>query len=119
MPNLVITSAGLAALKNVDAGGFKLDANRFKVTDHVYADSDNLTGSSTLLGSVIYAGPIGSVEVVSDTSVEYECIIPVAYPKTGSASIGSIGIYLADGTLFAIGKVSPAIQKDSTVNFSI
>ena len=113
-----ITTKGLEAIANADFGGFKLTIDKFRITSYTYAVNENLL--ETLKGVSIFNGSVSSVEVLNDSSVQYECVVPRSVPTTGSSvEIGEIGIYLDTGELFAVGKIVPALIKDRETAFSL
>lgn len=118
MSDMIITSAGLLAISNADAGGFKINITTFSVSGHQYS-AEPSPSSTKLNGSALYTGNVQSVERLDNASVRYECTIPADKPTTGSYTIGEIGLYLDTGELFALGRIDPSLNKRTGLAFTI
>lgn len=118
MRNTQITSKGLTSIANADFGGFKLTVDKFAVTGKIYGDSEVL--SDALKGTtILHRGTISAIEVLNDASVQYECVLPRAFPTSGNILVGEIGLYLDNGELFAVGKILPTVVKDFDTAISL
>jgi hypothetical protein len=102
----VITDEGNAQATVADPGGPYIHITEFRVSDAVDFVPD---GDETALpGTVLYTGGITNYYVVNYNTIE---LILIMDPTVGPFSFGSIGIYLEDGTLFAICAFDGLLEK--------
>lgn len=107
-----ITDAGIAAVENYELGGPKIEITEFKVGDAVnYSPSSSDTA---LHGTILHTGVPSNYFVQGDDVVVWSLIMD---DNVGDFNFGEIGLYLGDGTLFALAAL-PALQlkRQSTVN---
>lgn len=110
-PQFVITTAGLAAASVADPEGPHIRVTQFKVgTGYGYTPAQSDT---VLHGSVLYEGAPTSFSFHSDDTTMFVCEIP---PTAGPFDYGEIGLFLEDGTLFALAAYP---TKRSKLNVSI
>lgn len=117
MSKVNITQKGLKAIANADFGGFKLTINRYAITAHKYAANE--TPGEFPKGKILHQGKIGTIEVLTDAHVSYECLISPSFPVSGRAEFGEVVLYLDTGEIFAIASASPAVVKDAGTTFSL
>lgn len=101
-----ITQAGLQAVNHAQTGGPDINITTVKL-----GSAFNYTPSSaqtTLTGSLLYSGPIFNYSVDSDNQVNYTIYLD---QTIGTFSFGEVGLYLADGTLFAITALTQLQEK--------
>src|SRR3990170_3753325 len=104
--NFVITNAGLLSANSANAGGPKINITTFKVGAAV-AYSPNISDTG-LHGSILHTAAPSSYNVLSATQIEY---VLTMNDTLGDFSFGEIGLYLEDGTLFAISSLAQTQQK--------
>lgn len=96
-PQFVLTTAGLAAASTASPTGPHIVIAMFRVgTGYNYTPAASDTG---LHGSVLYEGTPTSFAFVADDTAAFVCELP---PTVGPFDYGEIGLYLDDGTLFAL-----------------
>ena len=93
----VVTDAGLSAAQRARANGYQISMTQFKVGS---AYNYNPSSSDTSLhGTELHTGGISGFAVIDPNTVQYTCIMD---QDVGTFSYGEIGLYLEDGTLFAL-----------------
>ena len=93
----VVTNAGLSAAQRARANGYQISLTQFKVGS---AYNYNPSPSDTSLhGTELHTGGISGFAVIDPNTVQYTCIMD---QDVGTFSYGEIGLYLEDGTLFAL-----------------
>lgn len=116
MSYMRITEAGLSAISNAEAGGFKVNCVAFETSSSDIGDVENnpsLALRTSLVGTPNYRGQVGAIEVHTDSTVSYELVLESEFPATGdSIAVREVGLFLDNGVLFAIGSVSPTIRKE-------
>ena len=93
----VITQAGLAAAAAQGNFGLSIQITNFKLGTGVgYTPA---LSDTALRGSQVYSASPSSWNLVSDTIRDVVCVLPAT---AGPFLYGEIGLFLADGTLFAL-----------------
>ena len=93
----VVTDAGLSAAQRARANGYQISLTQFKVGS---AYNYNPSSSDTSLhGTELHTGGISGFAIIDPNTVQYTCIMD---QDVGTFSYGEIGLYLEDGTLFAL-----------------
>ena len=97
----VITDSGLHAASVANEGGPLIHLTKFRVGYGVnYAlDPDVLRHKTDLEGPILYEGHLEGYRVVDQDTIEITC--PMGY-EVGNFAFGEAGLYLEDGTLFAV-----------------
>lgn len=95
---LQVTNAGIQAAALAQSGGPKITITSFKVGS-AYGYSPSVT-STALTGTILYSGSPSNYAVNSENEVIYTLLMN---ELIGDFNFGEIGLYLEDGTLFAIG----------------
>lgn len=95
MSLFVTTNVGTAAATTAEASGPKISITTFKLTSSVFTPSAALTA---LPGSVVYTGTCTAFTIYNSETVQVVCEVPAS---VGPFNYGGIGLYLADGTLYA------------------
>lgn len=110
-PQFVITTAGLAAASVADPEGPHIHITQFKIgTGYNYTPD---VSDTVLHGSVLYEGAPTSFTFYSDDTTMFVCEIPTT---AGPFDYGEIGLFLDDGTLFALAAYP---TKRSKLNVSV
>lgn len=104
-----ITNAGLLAANQAQAGGPKINITTFKVGSAVNY-SPQLTDTD-LHGTVLFSQAVNGYAVLSAHEVEYTLTLD---DSVGDFQFGEIGIYLEDGTLFALASLTEMQTKTKT-----
>lgn len=104
-----ITNAGLVAANNAQAGGPKINLTTFKVGSSV--NYTPLVTDTDLHGTVLHTQAINGYAVISPNEVEYTLTMD---DTVGDFSFGEVGIYMEDGTLFALGTLIETQAKRKT-----
>lgn len=120
MSTMKVTANGLLAISNANVGGFKISIDSFRLTNYLYGDTTDVDAQAQALrGATLYSGSILSVERLDNSSVKYECVVPVDQPSAGQYTFGEIGLYLDSGELFALGKLDPPLIKQTNLSLTI
>lgn len=114
-----ITTAGQAAIASATVGGYKIDLVRYKIGDTLITETNVTTirNYTTLPGTTVY----DSGNNPTDSSLRYQLsssgILITVYLNSdiGSFTMGTVGLYLSDGTLFAILKLPETYSKTTNV----
>lgn len=101
-----ITDAGILAVNAAGTGGPKVNVTNFKVGTAVAYSP--VVSDTALHGSILYAGSISSYNVIGANLVEYILSMDATI---GDFSFGEVGLYLDDGTLFALAALTSVQQK--------
>ena len=109
---LQITTVGLNAIASVP-GGFRVSVNTFKIGDGQTPPSKD---DINLSGNTVHIDLVSLVEVLSPGVARFTLDLP---PSIDSYPINEIGLYLADGTLFARGTFSTPMIKDALIGIRI
>lgn len=105
-PQFTITQAGLAAALSAEANGLKIIISTFKVSTGVgYEPSFDQTA---LKGVVAHTGTPTAVNVVGPGVLDVVCVLDYS---VGPFKFGDIGLFLDDGTLFAVATYSSLQDK--------
>lgn len=105
-----ITAAGKTAANNATTGGPQINITAFKIGAGVaYTPS---VSDTALHGAILYTGGPINYTVVSSDVVSYTLRMD---ETIGDFTFGEIGLYLADGTLFALSALSAGQQKIHSV----
>lgn len=104
-----ITQAGLLAANNAQIGGPKINITTFKVGSAVnYSPTIN---DVALHGTVLYTQAVNGYAVLSANEVEYTLILD---DSVGNFSFGELGLFMEDGTLFALSALTEMQSKKKT-----
>lgn len=95
MSVFVTTTAGNAAATIADVSGPKISIASFKLTSSIFTPSAGLTA---LPSGIVYTGVCSHFSAYSADTVQVVCEVPA---NVGPFNYGGIGLYLADGTLYA------------------
>lgn len=111
-----ITTAGQAAIADASIFGYKIDLVRFKIGDTLITATDPaiIRNYSTLPGTIVYdSGNNPTDNTLTAQVSEDSGVVITIYLNTsiGDFTLGSAGLYLSDGTLFAILKVEETYEK--------
>ncbi len=102
----VITNAGLQAIANAQNNGPAVNVTKFAVgSAYGYTASSNMVG---LQGTTLYSAAIQGYKVDSLNQVSF---ILVMDQTVGTFNYGEVGIFLADGTCFAIADFAQLQEK--------
>lgn len=96
IPTLIITEAGLAAANAAGVNGPYIHISSFKVGSAFNYQA--LPTDVDLNGTVLYTGTPFAYSYVDPQTLNIVCIIDAS---AGPFQFGEVGLYLADGTLFA------------------
>lgn len=111
-----ITTAGQAAIADAQFYGYKIDLVRFKIGDTLITETDPavIRTYTTLPGTIVY----DSGNNPNDGTLTYQVSLDTGIVITiylnssiGDFTLGSAGLYLSDGTLFAILKLTDTYEK--------
>ena len=103
-----ITQAGINAAVAANAMGLSITIGSFKLaTGFGYSPT---LASTALLGAVVFTGTPSAASVLALSTRDIVCIVSAT---AGPFMFGEIGIFLTDGTLFAVSTYS-ALQEKST-----
>lgn len=105
----VITNAGLAAANAATAGGPKIEITTYKVGAGVAYTP--VIEDTALHGTILHTAAPSNYSVLSANAVQYLLTMD---DTIGNFSFGEIGLYLADGTLFALSALTQVQQKTAT-----
>lgn len=108
----VVTTAGIQAAADAELGGYKLVVPSFRVgSSYGYTPS---VDDENLHGALLYTGSTSNFYVDGDGQIHYTCWMD---DTVGPFAYGEVGLFLADGTLFALGThESPQAKANSTTN---
>lgn len=95
MSLFVTTTAGNAAATVAEVSGPKIAIKTFKLTTSIFSPTAALTA---LPGSIVYTGTCSHFSSYSADTVQVVCEVPA---DVGPFNYGGIGLYLADGTMYA------------------
>lgn len=102
----VVTRAGLDSAQRAQANGYYISLHTFAVgSSYNYTPEDTATA---LKGTELHRARISGYRVIDENTVEYTCILD---QNVGDFSYGEVGIYMEDGTLFAIASQDRMIEK--------
>lgn len=101
----VITQDGLAAAFAAESGGPKIKITEFRVGS-AYGYTP-VVADDALHGAILYSSPPTGYAVLDSNTCEFTLKIP---QNIGTFDFGEIGLYLEDGTLFAL-QALPALQR--------
>lgn len=104
-----ITQAGLLAANNAQSGGPKINITSFKVGSAV--NYSPTISDVALRGTVLYTQAINGYAVLSANEVEYTLILD---DSVGDFSFGEVGLFMEDGTLFALSSLTEIQAKKKT-----
>jgi SPRY domain/Phage tail-collar fibre protein len=93
----LITDAGLAAVTAASPGGPYLHIDHFKIGSGVNYTPNR--AQTALQGSVLYTGTPLSYTIIDVNLSQVMCLMD---SSVGSFNFGEMGLYLVDGTLFAV-----------------
>ena len=105
----VITNAGIAAARAAQTNGFKIAIKTFRVGSAF--DYTPVAGDSRLRGTELYSQNINNQIPQDSDTVRFVLIMD---RNVGNFSYGEMGLYLEDGTLFALGAYSTLQTKTMT-----
>jgi hypothetical protein len=104
-----ITNAGIAAADIAASGGPYINITQYKVGSGVaYSPS---AADTALHGTLLYTGTPRNYSVITADTVQYDLLMD---ETVGNFSYGEVGLYLADGTLFALSARETVQQKIAT-----
>lgn len=101
-----ITTQGYAAAFNAGSSGPKIEIPEFRLgSAYGYTPS---AGDSALHGSILYTGTTSGYSVIDSNTCEY--VLRVG-PNVGTFDFGEIGLYMPDGTMFALQALTDVQRK--------
>lgn len=111
-----ITTAGQAAIADAQIFGYKIDLVRFKLGNTLITATDPATirAYSTLPGTIVYDSGNNPTDMslTAQLADAGGVVVKIHLNTTiGDFTLGSAGLYLSDGTLFAILKLDNAYTK--------
>lgn len=104
-----IVNGGITAVNNAQGGGPAVDITTFKV-----GSSYNYTPATTdtaLHGTALYSGTVYDYSTAGTDTVTFVCVMD---NTVGNFSFGEVGLYLSDGTLFALASLPNLQTKTKT-----
>lgn len=102
----VITRAGLDSAQRAQANGYYISLHTFAVgSSYDYQPEDTATA---LKGTELHRARVSGYRVIDENTVEYTCILD---QNVGDFSYGEVGLYMEDGTLFAVASQDRMIDK--------
>lgn len=102
----VITRAGLDSAQRAQANGYYISLHTFSVgSAYDYQPEDTATA---LKGTELHRARVSGYRVIDENTVEYTCILD---QNVGDFSYGEVGLYMEDGTLFAVASQDRMIEK--------
>ena len=113
-PGFVITNAGLDAALLASAQGFSVVITEFRLGNaYGYTPTKEDT---KLKGNILYSSAPSSYNKKGNNTILITCTVPQA---AGPFQFGEIGLYLQDGTLFAVSAWNELITKYSYLETEI
>ncbi len=106
IPQFVITTAGLAAASVANPEGPYINIKSFKVGSQF--GYEPTVDDEDIHGNIIYTGTPKSYSYVDQNTISIVCELPA---NIGPFAFGEIGVYLRDGTLFALAAFNELHQK--------
>jgi hypothetical protein len=110
---LVITTAGLAALDAADIGGLQIIIPEFRVGSAY--DYEPEVSDIDLHGTTLHTGSTSNFHVDALGQIHYTCWMN---ETVGPFMYGELGLYLDDGTLFALASLDEVQVKAATTESS-
>lgn len=104
-----ITQAGINAAVAANAMGLSITIANFKLATG-FGYNPNL-GTTELLGAVVFTGVPSASNILALSTRDIICVVPAV---SGPFLFGEIGIFLTDGTLFAVSTYSELQEKSTT-----
>ena len=123
MPRMIVTDAGVAAANAANANGLTISITKYRVGNATFTPAETDTSlqgeilsSNVGADNVAYVGAnssqnfgaISNIASSDDDSVEF---LITLLEGQGDYDVGSIGLYLDNGTLFAVGSFDSIIRK--------
>lgn len=102
----VITRAGLDSAQRAQANGYYISLHTFAVGS-AYGYPPETTATA-LKGTELHRARVSGYRVIDENTVEYTCILD---QNVGDFSYGEVGLYMEDGTLFAVASQDRMIEK--------
>lgn len=115
MSRTIITNAGIAAAVAAEARGMKIAIDRFKIGSYLIPENELNPSSTSVFNEVYDSGPNTnrlSVSVLSSNTLIYRVRLD---EQIGNFSIGNIGLFLTDGTLFSLTALPSVVEKRRTL----
>ena len=112
--NFDITTAGQAAITSANNAGPKVNVSAFKLGSAVAYSP--VVGDTGLHGTILHTGVVSSVNIIDATTVDYQLQVDAT---VGNFDFGEIGLFLSDGTLFALAALTQLQYKSSTTSSSV
>jgi hypothetical protein len=114
---MIITDAGAALETAAKASGTTVQLTQFAAGDGGGAPVTPDPAQTALVNEV-YRGDISSLTVNPDdpTVLDAQCVIP---PESGGYTVREIGLYTADGTLYAVGNYAEQQKPDPSEGLTI
>lgn len=123
--NLVITSAGLAAARNVAAAGYKINIEQVKIGD-LLVNPDSAESLTDVVGNVVFDSDdwvenirdILTVQLTGSSGAQFRVYLDGKY---GDFTMGNIGLFITDPVtnmrvMFSIGCLNTTIEKYMKTN---
>lgn len=108
MPTFEITNAGNAKATTAETAGPRIEITTFKLSSSLAANDKTAT---SLPGTTLYTASVSTFTLFDKNAVQIVCEVA---GDAGPFDYGSIGLYLADGTLYARG-VYEELQHKTTL----
>lgn len=109
-----ISDNGRRALADAEAGGIKLVIPKFRVGSYVNYQPDP-TNDTNIRGTLLYEGSTSNFYIDAVGQIHYTCWMD---DTIGDFLFGEIGLFLADGTMFALGSLENLQTKIKTSNIT-
>ena len=113
-PSFVITSAGLDAALLANEKGFKVEITKFSLGSAF--GYDPTVSDTKLKGNILYSASPSNYRYKGQYTVMITCVVPAS---VGPFDFGEIGLYMSDGTLFALASWDTLITKYSFLESEI
>lgn len=111
-----ITTAGQAAIAGAQFGGYKINLSRFKISNTLTTETNPaiIRNYTQLPGTVVYDSGNNPIDgSLTYTKLVSNAIVVTVYlhANIGDFTVGTIGLFLEDGTLFTILKLPQTYTK--------
>ena len=109
----VVTTVGLQAAADAELGGYKLVVPGFKIgSSFGYTPSED---DENIHGTLLHSGSTSNFYIDAEGQIHYTCWMN---DTVGPFTYGELGLYLEDGTLFALGTHDTLQVKVNTTSSS-
>lgn len=111
MSTTVITTGGIAAANRAGVYGPKIEVTYFKIGSGIITPDSSMTDVDTL----VYTGTTDQItyQIIDDSNILFKVTLD---DSVGDFDIGNVGLFLSDGTLFALTAL-PGVTRKVRTNF--